>query len=128
VQLLHALVIDDEPYNIEVLERLLKLEGITTTSLVDASQLETLLETLLPVNLVFLDLAMPKINGYEVFEILQKLLPNPVPIIAYTVHLNEIETAREVGFHSFLGKPIDIERFPTYLTQILNGEHVWEVS
>jgi DNA-binding NarL/FixJ family response regulator len=48
------------------------------------------------------------------------------PIIAYTVHLNEIANTRQLGFDGFLGKPLDVTRFPEQLARILRGEQLWE--
>ncbi len=50
-----------------------------------------------------------------------------IPIVAYTVHISEINMARQVGFHSFLGKPLDMDSFPHHLSQILSGEGVWVI-
>jgi hypothetical protein len=35
---------------------------------------------------------------------------------------------REAGFHSFLGKPLNVGRFPNLLRRILSGQPVWEVE
>jgi two-component system, cell cycle response regulator DivK len=49
-----------------------------------------------------------------------------VPIVAYTVHVSEINVAYQRGFDSFIGKPVDPDRFPGQLARILRGEAVWE--
>jgi two-component system, cell cycle response regulator DivK len=69
---------------------------------------------------------MPKMNGYEVLKLLKQSLSGDVPIVAYTVHANEADVAWEKGFHSFLGKPLSHERFPSQLERILNNESVWD--
>jgi hypothetical protein len=45
--------------------------------------------------------------------------------VAYTVHVSEINTVYQMGFHSFLGKPLDSDLFPDQLARILRGERVW---
>jgi CheY-like chemotaxis protein len=81
------------------------------------------------VDVVFLDLEMPDIDGYAVLEILKSDNRfDTVPIVAHTVHFGEINNAQHVGFHSFLGKPLNIDRFPDQLARILIGEHVWALS
>lgn len=50
-----------------------------------------------------------------------------VPIVAYSVHVSEIEIARRAGFDGFLGKPLDADRFSDQLRRILSGEQVWEI-
>ena len=66
-------------------------------------------------------------HGYQILDHLRAdVRLKLVPIIAYTVHTNEIKVAYERGFDGFLGKPLDSDRFPDQLTRILNGEAVWE--
>ncbi len=123
----HALIIEDNKRNVQVLESLLARQKVTYTHILDPKLVESSLEGLTQVNVVFLDLEMPDINGYEVIKMLKQ---NPhfanVPIVACTVHITEINTASTLGFHSFLSKPLDAERFPGQLARILNGERVWE--
>ncbi len=61
-----------------------------------------------PIDLVFLDLEMPGIDGLEVFRNLKADNRfQRVPIIAYSVHISEINKVRQLGFQGFIGKPID---------------------
>ena len=77
-------------------------------------------------DVIFLDLEMPEINGYEMIEILKNELGVSAPIIAYSVHISEVHVARKLGFDGFLGKPLRRTEFPGQLQRILNGEKVWE--
>jgi CheY-like chemotaxis protein len=75
---------------------------------------------------IFLDLEMPGIDGYPMLSYLKNDDRfNNVPVVAYTVHMSEMNVARQKGFHSFLGKPLDADLFPEQLAAILRGEHVW---
>jgi two-component system, cell cycle response regulator DivK len=125
----HALIVDDNSQNLMVLNRLLVKEGFQTTQASHPDQLNAVLPTLESVSIVFLDLELP---GNDGFAILDMLRVDPrfagVPIVAYTVHLSEIRVAHQRGFHSFLGKPLDSERFPEQLARILAGEQVWETA
>jgi CheY-like chemotaxis protein len=122
----HALVVDDNVKNLGVLSRLLARQGVVCTEASNTSQLATALKTLAEVRVVFLDLELPGINGYEIMRQLKTDARfDSVPFVAYTVHLSEINTAHQRGFHSFLGKPLDAEKFPEQLDHILNGEPVW---
>jgi CheY-like chemotaxis protein len=122
----HALIIDDDPGNIGVLQQLLTLEAVTYTAVQDSSQLGQLLPGMEHIDIVFLDLEMPDVNGYEVFELL-KSQPRlaTVPIVACTVYSEEIHRAREMGFHSFISKPLDADRFVVQLESILQQKPVW---
>jgi CheY-like chemotaxis protein len=123
---LHALIIDDDAYSVHIMERLLDLESISYTAITDPTDLETVLQAEEKVDIVFLDLEMPKLDGYEVLEILKQRLGPDVLIVACTVHTAEINTTRKLGFSSFIAKPLDLDRFSDQLNRILNGEQVWE--
>jgi CheY-like chemotaxis protein len=123
----HALVVEDNATNIEVLTELLSAMGTTYTTVQDPIRLEACLLTLPAVDIVFVDLEMPKRNGYEVLQILREYTIY-APIVAYTVHTSEISVAKEMGFDSFLGKPLRAERFPDQLSKILSGQSVWEAG
>jgi two-component system cell cycle response regulator DivK len=125
----HALILDDNSRNVDVLARLLETQGVSSTLLTLPSQLETTIATLSQLDVIFLDLEMPGANGYEVLGWLKS---DPrfqhVPIVAYTVHVSELTTAHQHGFDGFLGKPIRYDRFPDQLRRILSGEGVWETA
>jgi len=121
----HALVIDDNKQNLKVLVQLLTREGISSTEVLDPRTLDHVLPGLGPVDVVFLDLEMPGVDGYTVKDQLRARI-GQTPIVAYTVHVSEINTVRNVGFDGFLGKPVDGKRFPQQLARILGGEPVWE--
>jgi two-component system chemotaxis sensor kinase CheA len=123
---LHALIIDDDAYSIHIMERLLDQEDISYTAVADPTLLEGILQTLDKVDIVFLDLEMPKLDGYEVLTLLKHHLEAKVPIVACTVHTAEISNTRRQGFFSFVAKPLDQDRFFDQLHRILNGISVWE--
>jgi CheY-like chemotaxis protein len=121
----HALVIDDNAQNRKVLTQLLTKHGVTSIEVADPRKLDAELSSLHPVDVVFLDLEMPGLDGYDVKNLLREHL-GQTPIIAYTVHVSEINVVKKQGFDGFLGKPIDHARFPELLARILNGQPVWE--
>ena len=121
----HALLIDDNAQNLRVLAQLLSKQGVTSTEVINPTKLENLLPTLERVDVVFLDLEMPGLDGYSVKDLLKSHLGD-TPIVAYTVHISEINVVRNLGFDGFLGKPLDQSRFPEQLARILNGKQVWE--
>jgi two-component system sensor histidine kinase/response regulator len=122
----HALIIDDNADNVGILEEMLTMEGINFTSLHDPAKLEAKIKNQPSYDVVFLDLEMPNVDGYEMFRRLKADARfQNVPIVAYTVHVSEINEIRKLGFHSFLGKPLDADAFPRQLQRILKGERVW---
>ena len=122
-----ALIIDDNRLNIDVLTMLLSKEGVSYSSVESPRNLEQTLDRMESIDVVFLDLEFPSSSG---FKLLEQLKANPrlqnVPIVAYTVHIGKIGEARRAGFHSFVGKPLNVQRFPNQLKRILSGVSVWE--
>jgi two-component system cell cycle response regulator DivK len=51
-------------------------------------------------------------------------------IVAVTADASEttLNRARETGFDGFIGKPLDPDRFPDQVRQILEGERVWSLG
>jgi CheY-like chemotaxis protein len=123
---IHALIIDDSSTDQVVLARLLSLENVQITQIYDPLRLEAHLPNFDEIDIIFLDLEMPNLNGYQVLQILKEFFGDHVPIVACTVHTSEVNTAKELGFHSFIGKPLNGDRFPLYLQRILDGQSVWE--
>src|SRR4051794_1411592 len=124
--LTHALIIDDDAFNLEVLQRLLAAENLTCTAVQDVSNLAAAIARTARIDVVFLDLEMPRMDGFKVFDLLRSHLDAQIPIIACTVHSNEISSVRDLGFQGFISKPLDIQRFPALLGRILSGEQVWD--
>jgi len=125
----HALIIDDNVANVDVLAELLIIEGVASTKVHLPKYLDGVLEHISNVDVIFLDLEMPGQNGYQIFNAL-KADPRfrDVPIIVYSVLTTEINTVRQMGFHGFLSKPLDADDFSEQLASILRGESVWAIA
>lgn len=125
----HALIIDNDEDSIFVLQNLLhKLEVKTTAIQTSQDMLAEITDIPVP-DIVFLDLNMPVLNGYQLLiELLNIDDYISIPIVAYTMHTDQLNNAYEAGFHSFLGKPINRHTFADKLDLIFDGEHIWEVS
>jgi two-component system, cell cycle response regulator DivK len=124
------LVVEDDPDNRIVISRLLLMAGVSAESVAaiegDVGGFFAL--TGREFDLVFLDLQLPKKDGYAV---LSELRSNPLlsstRVVALTANVTkrEVLRCREAGFNGFIGKPIDGRRFSELLQKILDGESVW---
>ena len=66
-------------------------------------------------NLIFLDINMPVMNGFEFLEAYQRLeesLPQPIIIVMLTSSLNpkDLERAKRAGVAEFIDKPLTTEK------------------
>ena len=107
---IHALIIDDNPINLKVLSQLLSLAGATYTAVQDPRKVMDVLQNLENVSVIFLDLEMPQINGYEMLTLLKEQVGIAIPIVACTVHTSEMTTAHELGFHSLSRRPSGLRK------------------
>ncbi len=123
----HVLIIDDDEVNVDILVRLLEPMNVSSTIVLEPQHIETALQDSPLLDMVFLDLEMPVLDGYEVFAELKDRYGLTTPIIAYTVHTSESANAARLGFDGFIAKPLDADQFPALFQRLLNGERVWNV-
>lgn len=102
------LVVEDNPDNREIMSAVLRHSGYRVMEVQDA---ETALEVVgreAP-DLVLMDISLPRMDGYEATARLRELPQTAaVPVIAVSAHafIEERWQAREVGFDSYLTKPV----------------------
>lgn len=106
--MLNCLVIDDEPLAIKLIEDhisrvpFLKLAGVNT------NPLEALIEfNRQPVDLIFLDIQMPQLNGVQFMQLLQ----NRAQVIITSAFQEYAFDGFEHNVVDYLLKPISFERF-----------------
>jgi DNA-binding LytR/AlgR family response regulator len=120
-----CIIVDDEPLAIEILESYvskvdqLKLEG----SFRNAISAFTFLQQH-PVDLIFLDIQMPKLSGIDFL----KTLKNPPKVIFTTAFRDYAIEGFELEVADYLLKPIPFERFLKAVAKVLhqpvtNGTH-----
>lgn len=125
-----VLVVEDDPDNRTVIERLLRLAGVAPYSYVaiEGDAAAYLGRSGEDFDLVFLDLQLPKKDGFAILgEIRSDPALAPMRVVALTANVSrrEMERCREAGFDGFIGKPIDGRRFSALLSKILKGDAVW---
>jgi signal transduction histidine kinase len=106
-----VLIVDDEPSNVRLLERILELNGgpaIRTTT--DARETLSLVLEFEP-DIILLDLHMPHLDGFAVMELLKSAIPadSYLPILVLTADITA-ETKRRAflaGAKDFVTKPLD---------------------
>ena len=103
------LLVDDEPFNLRLLQNMLKIDGYTTISAENGADALLLADVQRP-DLILLDIMMPVMNGYDV-ALQLKTNPNTrnIPIIMVTALDDRAARmkALEMGAEEFLSKPVD---------------------
>ena len=112
---LQALIVDDEPLSRRILfEKLSQVDGVEVVGEAEngAGALRQI-EELSP-DLLFLDIQMPVMDGFEVIRRLRGPLPSIIFVTAYSEHAIQ---AFEVGAVDYLLKPIREDRLYTALNR-----------
>lgn len=74
-------------------------------------------------DLVFLDINMPRINGFECLKkIRERYSFNELPVVMYTTsdHETDLTNASAEGANLYIRKPIDMDTLKTLLKKVLN--------
>ncbi|MCP4075006.1 MAG: fused response regulator/phosphatase [Gammaproteobacteria bacterium] len=106
---LKALIVDDEIINRLILRSLLKKQGYETVEAEDGQQAVELFVQVSP-NIVFMDVLMPVMNGYEATRAIKKEAGNNfIPVIFLTAITDEesLQACIDAGGDDFLVKPYD---------------------
>ena len=106
---LKALIVDDEMTNRLILRSLLKKQGYQTCEAENGQQAVELFRSEAP-NMIFMDVMMPVMDGYEATRIIKQEAGNHfIPVIFLTAVTDEqsLQTCIDVGGDDFLVKPYD---------------------
>src|SRR5689334_17462136 len=105
-----VLVVDDEPDNIGVVEKLLTFYGATVQTAYHGEEGLKLLKDMTP-TFILLDLSMPTMDGWEMLAAV-KADPTKanIPVIALTAHAmpEDVERVKAAGFDGYIPKPLRI--------------------
>ena len=105
----HVLIVDDQPANVQLLERTLRSAGyvsITTTTSPD-SVFDLHLGN--RYDLILLDLQMPGIDGFQVMKSLKRIEPDGyLPVLVITAQPDHKLRALRAGAKDFISKPFDL--------------------
>lgn len=104
------LIVDDEPFNCEILETVLKNDGFQHIQVCTDPEEALLSFEEEPPDLILLDLRMPKLDGFEVMARIREKEEVFTPVIVLTAESDpEIRIkALKAGAREFLSKPLNL--------------------
>lgn len=126
-----VLVVEDNVSNFVLIARMLGYMGIHCEWKTSGYEVVEYADTLPRLDLILMDIRLPYEDGYGA---LRKIRASPALkdtlVVAVTAEasVEQINKARAAGFDGFLGKPLDMDRFPDQIRRILGGEDVWEMN
>ncbi|PMR75391.1 HD domain-containing phosphohydrolase [Billgrantia endophytica] len=127
----HILIVDDEPANLKLLDKLLGSQGYgRRTCIEDPRKVLSAYERLRP-DLILLDLKMPHLDGYQVMEQLRALNdPLLPPILVLTVEHGHgfLLKALTMGARDYLSKPFDRTELLMRVRNLLDARRAHRIT
>lgn len=125
----YVVVIEDDPNNLMVTTDFLQILGVKYINAgASGWQGLKLAESLPRVDLILLDIQLPREDGYVVLSNIRahpKLRDTRVVALTANVLPQDQAQVRAAGFDGFIGKPLDFDRFPKQIEALLQGEAIW---
>jgi two-component system, cell cycle response regulator DivK len=126
-----VLVVEDNVSNFVLIARMLGYMGIHCEWKTSGYEVVEYADALPRLDLILMDIRLPYEDGYGALRKIRafKALKN-TRVVAVTAEssLEQMNKAKQAGFDGFLGKPLDMDRFPDQIRRILSGDAVWELS
>jgi two-component system response regulator MprA len=114
------LIADDDPGIRRFLQRALSHQGYSVTTAANGKEaLDAIGQD--PPDLLILDLMMPVIDGWQVYEALQRNGFPTFPIIVITAGERLSQAQAGLPKAHVMGKPFDLDEFLERVRQLLNG-------
>ena len=117
--------IDDSPQVCKVMEQILKQAGYRFVSIADSFQAVPTLIASNP-DLIFLDIGMPIVNGYELCSQLRRVSNlKDIPIVILTGNDGIVDRMRAKisGASDFISKPVDISKILSKVEKFLSSDN-----
>ena len=122
----HALIVDDVPANVDVLQLMLTNIGVSTEAVESGERAVEAVRARMP-DIIFMDIRMP--GGMTGVEAMQQVMTEhgagATKIVAVTASVfeHERESFMEVGFDDFIGKPLRFEQLYECLSRLLGVKY-----
>lgn len=116
-----VLVVDDDEKILFAFKQVLKKDGYQCVVAKDGSKALTILSGQIP-DIVFMDIAMPGLNGLETLQQMKQRKPE-VPVIMVTGHgsMQAAIKAIQFGAFEYLTKPLDVEKIREVIHRVLSS-------
>lgn len=105
------LIIEDDNDISFVLKNMIELDGYIALVAENGQIALDLLKSEGPIQLIFLDMQMPVMDGWRFADAFYKLYGHSVPIVVMTAAADSKQRAKEVDANDCLAKPFEIADF-----------------
>ncbi|MFV8369249.1 ATP-binding protein [Flavobacterium sp. LB2R40] len=114
------LIAEDDTINFLLLKKIIESKKHTVLRAFNGQEAVTICTENPDISLVFMDIKMPVLNGFEAFEQI-KLVKPELPIVAQTAYssIEDRDKIMQFGFIDYITKPIDKEKIFELLDAVL---------
>ncbi|MCM1568610.1 MAG: response regulator [Roseburia sp.] len=119
-----VLLVDDNELNREIAAEIFGMAKLEVETAKDGQEAVDKFEATAPgyYDMIFMDIQMPVMNGYEATRAIRKLLredAKKIPIVAMTANAfaEDVRNAENAGMNEHVAKPLDIDRLFTVLNK-----------
>jgi len=116
-----VLVVDDEMHVVKILKFKLKNEGYNVLTALNGNDAIELAKHEVP-DIILLDIMMPGMDGYKVFEILKDdEATSSIPVIMVTARTQEVDKSRaeKLGVAEYIFKPFSLQNVIDAISRVL---------
>ena len=121
------LIIEDEPQLVGILEYLLRDEGYSVETAYNGEDALKLMKKVRP-DLVILDIMLPKMDGFEVCNLIRKYTTIPVIILSAKDQDEDIIKGLEIGADDYITKPFNHRELILRIAKILKRINAYRVK
>ncbi|NOU19663.1 MAG: DUF4154 domain-containing protein [Bacteroidales bacterium] len=116
-----VLICEDDNNSMEFLKRILSKLNFNIIAACDGVEAIEMFKNNPDIDVVLLDIQMPRLNGYDTLAEIRKISTRKIPIIAQTAFAmtHEIEKIINSGFDDYISKPIVVENLVDILSKRL---------
>jgi DNA-binding response OmpR family regulator len=116
-----VLTVDDDEILLDLLSKELTSEGFEVATAYDGDEAIDVLKVK-PVDLILLDVNMPRMSGFEVLKYVKKNYP-AVKVIMLTGYsdLGNAMRSKKLGADDFIGKPYDVVELLVAMDRLLRN-------
>lgn len=112
------LIVEDEPMSVLLLEQFLKPYDFQLIVAVNGFDAVRKFKRL-TVDLVIMDLYMPKMDGFEASKQIKVISPNTPIVVISSTDIEEDELKERIGIDHLLKKPLNVAKFHDLIQNIL---------
>jgi CheY-like chemotaxis protein len=121
-----VLIVDDEPDNIGVAQKILTFYGATVHTAVNGAEGLKVLKTVTP-TFILLDISMPVMDGWEMLKHLradERIARLPVIAVTAFAMTGDRERILEAGFNGYISKPFSLLTFVDNIKDVVRQANI----